>query len=310
MALRTLSVMADVKIAIAIPVHNRRETTLAGLRSLMQTDQRGLDVRIVVVDDGSTDGTGDAIRAQFPHVEVVEGDGTLHYSAGTNLAIETALAHQPDYVVAMNDDAIFDVGVLQALVACAQAHPRSHVGALLTQQGRPGYAFQVGQQWRTRYGGWHVPRNLRVADLPETPFRVEAVVGNCVLVPAAAIREVGVQARGRHPIGWGDAEWSVRLGRAGWAAIIAPAARVDCEPNTLPASLASRGARGAAKALFLDRRHPLNLRWQWSVMYHTAPGKWRALAAFVTYVVRMSVKAAGFGRWPAWADPPLRYLPA
>jgi GT2 family glycosyltransferase len=62
-----------VKIAIVIPVYDRRETTLQGLRSLSRIDRTGLSVRIFVVDDASPDGTGDAVRAEFPDVVVING---------------------------------------------------------------------------------------------------------------------------------------------------------------------------------------------------------------------------------------------
>ncbi len=66
------------KVELIIPVYNRREITLQALRSLRRIDDQGLNVHIIVVDDGSTDGTGEAIRRDFPEVQIVEGDGTLH----------------------------------------------------------------------------------------------------------------------------------------------------------------------------------------------------------------------------------------
>ena len=54
------------RVELVTPVHNRRDITLQCLRSLSRIDRTGLDIHITVVDDGSTDGTGDAIREQFP----------------------------------------------------------------------------------------------------------------------------------------------------------------------------------------------------------------------------------------------------
>jgi GT2 family glycosyltransferase len=299
-----------IGVVAAIPVHNRRETTLAGLRSLLAADRTGIDLHVIVVDDGSTDGTGDAIRRTFPEVEVVDADGSLHYAAGTNRAIEVGLRHDPAYVLAANDDATFDHGFLVALVACAEQHPRSVVGALLTQEGRPDHAFQVGQQWSLRFGGWQVPQHLRLDALPAEPFEVECIVGNCLLVPTAAIRAAGVLDAARYPRGWGDAEWSVRLRRAGWRQLIAPRARVECEPNTYPPPLRRLGVVGVVRVLLADQRHPLNLRRQWAQFRGTAPSRLQAVAAFGVYLSRLAVKAAGVGAWPSWPDPPADYRPA
>ncbi len=242
--------MPNISVVVAVPVYNRREVTLAGLRSLLAADRTGLDLHVVVVDDGSIDGTGQAIRSEFPEIEVVDGDGTLNYSKGTNLAIEAGLRRSPRYVVALNDDSEFDPGFLTALVRCAEAHPRSVVGALLTQQGRPGYAFQVGQQWSTWFGGWRVPQDLRIGDLPDRAFRVECIVGNCVLVPAAAIREVGLQDGDRFPHGFGDAEWTMRLRRAGWDLLVEPSGARSLRTQHLPAGPARpRREAGASDPL-------------------------------------------------------------
>ena len=93
--------METRKIEIVTPVHNRREETLQCLRSLSKVETSGLSLHIVIVDDGSTDGTAEAVAAEFPKVEIVSGDGSLWYTAGTNRGIEAALRHDPDYVLAI-----------------------------------------------------------------------------------------------------------------------------------------------------------------------------------------------------------------
>src|SRR4051812_16275586 len=107
------------KVALVIPVHNRRETTLQCLRSLSRIDGSGLDLKIFIVDDGSRDETSDAIRHAFPDVVIIEGDGSLHYAGGTNRGISEALKWDPAYVVLMNDDAVFHEQFLQRLVHTA-----------------------------------------------------------------------------------------------------------------------------------------------------------------------------------------------
>jgi len=63
-----------LKVALVIPVFNRRETTLQALRSLSRIDTRGLCVRTIVVDDGSTDRTSEAVREEFPCIELISGE--------------------------------------------------------------------------------------------------------------------------------------------------------------------------------------------------------------------------------------------
>src|SRR5436190_255750 len=97
-----------IRVGIVAPVHNRREITLQCLKSLSRIDSAGLDVHAVIVDDGSTDGTSDGIREQFPSVELIEGDGNLWFTEGTNVGIRAALKHDPKYLLLINDDEVFD----------------------------------------------------------------------------------------------------------------------------------------------------------------------------------------------------------
>lgn len=294
------------RVALVMPVHNRRETTLQALGSLSRIDRTGLDVETVVVDDGSTDGTSEAIRRDFPGTRIVPGDGTLHYTAGTNRGIEAALTRGPDYVVAMNDDSIFHSAFLQRLVACATEHPRSVVGALLLLWTEPHRVFQVAPMWDTWYGGWRVPQRLDAWSVPGRPWEVETIVGNCVLYPVAAIKEVGLMNAARFPYGFGDAAYTVALRRAGWRLFIEPRARVWCEPNRYPASLGSRPVGEVMRTLLADTRHPLNFKRVFVSNWECAPSRLQALASFGIFVARMGLKGLGLaGRWPDWPDPPL-----
>ena len=68
---------------------NRRDDTLACLRSLARVEYDPLDV--VLVDNGSNDGSVEAVRGLFPDVEVVENDDNLGYSEGMNIGMSRAL---------------------------------------------------------------------------------------------------------------------------------------------------------------------------------------------------------------------------
>ena len=220
------------KVALVAPVFNRRETTLRALRSLSRIKKDSLDVKIFIVDDGSTDGTADAIRSLFPDVELIYGDGTLHYAAGTNRGIEMALEWQPDFIVTMNDDAVFHDKFLERLVFTAIGYPGSIVGALLLLWDKPHEVFQVGLRWNTLKGGWQIPNELCAFAMPREPFEVECIVGNCVLFPVEAIRNIGLMDENRFPHGWGDAQWLAKMRKAGWQLLIDPGSWVWCEPNS------------------------------------------------------------------------------
>ena len=280
-----------IKVEIVIPVYNRCETTLNGLRSLSRIDKNGLQVQIVVVDDGSTDGTSDAIRENFPEVEIIAGDGTLHYAAGTNRGISAALERNPDFIVTANDDAVFHEQFLQRLIKTAQTNPRSIIGALLLLWNEPHKVFQVGQVWDTFKGGWEIPENLTAFNVPHKVFEVECIVGNCVLFPVAAIRENGLMDEVKFPHGWGDAQYLMRMKNAGWKLLVEPKSRVWCEPNTYPKPLHQLPKSEIFKILFKNRKHPLNLQRQFIARWESAPSKPKAIVAFGVYCCQLFAKA-------------------
>jgi len=75
-------------VLIAILTYNRLHDTLACLESVRRLE--GPVESILVLDNGSTDGTPEVIRRAFPEVEVRELGGNLGYGAGNNLALRAA----------------------------------------------------------------------------------------------------------------------------------------------------------------------------------------------------------------------------
>lgn len=279
------------RVAIVIPVHNRRQITLQCLRSLSRIASDGLDVSIFVVDDGSTDGTSAEIAREFPEVNLIQGDGALHYAAGTNRGIEAALNWAPDYIVTMNDDAVFHEQFLQKLVETAKLNEHSIVGSLLLLWDEPHRVFQVGQVWKTLHGGWVIPENLTTFNVPQTAFDVECIVGNCVLFPVKAILENGLMDEKKFPHGWGDAQYLMRMRKAGWRLLVEPRSYVWCEPNTYPSTLHELSAGKILHVLFKDRRHPLNLQRQFIARWESAPNRLAAVSSYVVYLISLFAKS-------------------
>jgi GT2 family glycosyltransferase len=281
------------RVEIVIPVHNRRETTLQALRSLARIDTTGLDVHITIVDDGSTDGTGEAIRSQFPNVDIIAGDGTLHYAAGTNRGIAAALDRGADYILTANDDTIFHEQFLQRMLRTSRADRRAVVAALLLLWDQPHRVFQVDFKWNTWRGGWQQSDELTVFDFSKQPIEVEGLAGNCVLIPADAVRECGMMDERKFPYGWGDIQYFVRMRKTGWRLMVEPTAYVWCEPNTYPPPLRTESIGRVLNILFRDQRHPLNLHRQFTACWESAPNKLAATAAFGIYLLKLPTKAAG-----------------
>ncbi len=274
-----------IKVAIVTPVYNRREITMNCLRSLSRIESEGLDVSVFIVDDGSSDGTSGAIAAEFPGVHVIQGTGDLWFTEGTNVGVREAMRHDPDYVLMINDDAVFDQSFLKNMVETAEANERSIVGSLLLLWDTPHRLFQVAPLWDVWSGGWKHWYEQTVWTIPKVPWQVDLIVGNCVLVPAEAIRQHGLMDSRRFP-NFGDAEYTPRLKKAGWKLLIDPSARVFCQPNTPPKRLSKVPFREKFRMLVTDLGHPHNLRRRFYAGFYGAPNRFEGVLSFFVFLAR------------------------
>src|SRR5687768_11882173 len=100
-------------IFVVIPVFNRKHFTRECLSAL--ENQTYKDYTIVVVDDGSTDGTSEMIHDEFPEVTVLKGTGNLFWTASVNMGIRHALQNGADYVLTLNNDGFPHQTFLQSM---------------------------------------------------------------------------------------------------------------------------------------------------------------------------------------------------
>ena len=211
---------------------NRRESTLSSLAALTR-QQRAADfaLQVFLVDDGSTDGTADAVQSAFPEVRVLRGDGTLYWNGGMRMAFAAALQESFDAYVFLNDDTVLYNGAIARLVACVQ---------MMIEAGRPVIAVgstaspQTGEH---TYGGIvkHVHGAvIRFEKIPPhecLPISCDAMNGNVVLIPREIADVVGnLEKRFRHQ--FGDLDYALRAKRAGFQVMVAPGYFGECATNS------------------------------------------------------------------------------
>lgn len=104
------------KISIVIPTHNRKNYLKVLLIQLSEQLVENAELQIVVVNDGSIDGTDDLLKREFPHVHVVNGDGNWWITKSLNEGIKDASHYKPDYILCLNDDVEVEQDYLQILL--------------------------------------------------------------------------------------------------------------------------------------------------------------------------------------------------
>lgn len=231
--------MTPRRLAILAACHNRKATTLAALERLRTQQQPdNLRVDVIVVDDGSTDGTGAAIRSNFPTVRVLDGDGELYWNGAMTLAQRTAMSESYDFHLWLNDDVALTETALSNLVAvhdseiAAGRMPPVVVGSTLDPEtGLPSYGGHIHRSGR------HPFRFDRIFAAGDRSQACDTFNGNCVLIPASAFKQLGPNDpifSGGQPLG--DTDYGLRAKAAGIPILLAPRPVGTCRSNdrTIP----------------------------------------------------------------------------
>lgn len=213
-------------IYILIPVHNRRNTTLHGLRTLYAdaTIQAWPDLHIIVIDDGSTDGTAAALQNEFPSVTILAGDGNLWWTGAMCQGMDYAVQEGCDAVIWLNDDCPPSPGSLAKMHQASQKHGHAIIGAAC-------YIAETNELKPTGAKG-----RTQVTARPGDLLPVDEMSGHCVYIPRAVMDAIGFPDARRFPHYHGDSSYILRATRAGFRAYLLGDAQVK-HPGTIKAKL-------------------------------------------------------------------------
>jgi len=213
-------------IAVVIVNWNGRSLLDECLGSLVS--QTPLPERIFLVDNGSTDGSSEHVRAAWPAVSVLETGANLGFAGGNNVGIRAALAAGADAVLLLNNDAQLLPGALERLVSALHGGGRAVAAAApkILYRSTPDVIWAAGGRfdwWR----GVAVDRGLNERDTGQYAHaeEVESATACCLLVRGDAFREVGLLDES-YFMYFEDADFAARLGRAGYKIMYQPEARV------------------------------------------------------------------------------------
>lgn len=247
----TAPMNAAVHLVALVACHNRREKTLAALAAYFDAHwPAGRQRSLVLLDDASQDGTAAAVAARFPQVVIEHGDGHLFWNRGMLRAWQRALPLQPTHVLWLNDDTLLHADALQQLFDTLGPTQDLVVGATHDDEGRCSYGGLV------RGAGWHGLDTRRVPPAG-TALTVDTMNGNCVLVPAAVWRRIGLL----DPVfshAMGDHDYGLRARAAGVVIRQAPRYVGRCVNDT-SRTVAYRDATRALRERWRQMRSPRGL---------------------------------------------------
>ncbi|MDP2400847.1 MAG: glycosyltransferase family 2 protein, partial [Actinomycetota bacterium] len=217
-----------------VPVRNRWALTSNCLQALR--GQTHADVCMVIVDDGSTDGTAEHLAREFPEVTVLHGDGGLWWTGATALGIEWALerCNEDDFILALNNDTTVDPDYIERLLEVASRFDnRALVGSVAVDNRDRDTIVDGGPHvnWVTAKGGsLHSGESLTsVCSQGVTTAEPDLLPGRGTLIPVRCIREIGNFDATRLPHYGADYEFSARARRAGYQLVMSFKAPVYSE---------------------------------------------------------------------------------
>jgi GT2 family glycosyltransferase len=222
-------------LSVVIVTWNARDVLLDCLASLerevlSRRDGARIEIETLVVDNGSVDGTADAVRERFPFAELIALPDNLGFAAGNNVGLRRAKGR---HCVLLNSDTVVLHDALERCVRHLDDHP--DVGVVGPQLLNPDGSKQNCVHNYPSLVTELVPKGLLEQLFPRrypskryehaAPIEVEAVLGACLFVRREVLEQVGLMPED-YFFFLEETDWCFRIRRAGWRVVHVPDARV------------------------------------------------------------------------------------
>ena len=210
------------KVTIIILNWNGKEDTIECLESLKHITYP--NYKILLLDNGSTDGSIECFRERYPDIEIIENGENLGFAEGNNVGMRKVMEEDADYVLLLNNDTLVDENFLIELVSVAESDPK--IGVV----GPKIYFPESNIIW---YAGGKI--DLKHASLDVTGFNnfdsgqhnsvksVEWMTGCAFLIKNEVMEKVGLF----DPIFfayWEEIDWCIKIRKAGYEIDFVPTA--------------------------------------------------------------------------------------
>ncbi len=221
------------RVAVLMTCHNRKLQTMECLDALFRSElPRDYSLDVFLVDDDSSDGTEDAVRHDYPQVNVIKGDGSLFWNGGMRFAFSAAMDIGYDYYLWLNDDTILYGDALQQMLNTSLSALQKESNDVIVVG-----ATHASNSEQITYGGLVAvsrtrPLTFKLQPVSGTPLTCDTMNGNCVLIPKGIAGKLGnLDASFAHSMG--DIDYGLRAKKCGFQIIIAPGYVGACDRNSL-----------------------------------------------------------------------------
>lgn len=178
--------MTHPKVVIIILNWNGKEDTIECLESLKHITYPNYE--ILLLDNGSTDGSVEHFKEKYPGIEIIENGENLGFAEGNNVGIKKAIKKGVEYILLLNNDTVVDPKFLDELVKVAEADEK--IGAVqpaIYYYDNPREIHSIGGKLNLLIGS---ERNITVA--PRGIIKCDRLIGACMLIKRGAIENIGL----------------------------------------------------------------------------------------------------------------------
>jgi GT2 family glycosyltransferase len=218
-----------LEISVIIVNWNTCDLLRQCLQSVYRT-VREIAFEVIVVDNGSTDGSVSMIEAEFPQVRTIVNAENRGFAAANNQALQIMSGR---YALLLNSDAILLEGAAAALYRFMEGHPEAAMafGQLLNGDGSKQNSIAAFPTlWtlltNTSFMEYLFPRRYPSKRYPHPgPIEIESGIGACMIVRKTAVDAVGMLDE-RYFFFFEETDWAFQMKRAGWKIYHVPAGRI------------------------------------------------------------------------------------
>lgn len=228
------TIMAKIpSVSVIILSWNRKEDTLETIKSLLASNTKGFKLEVLVVDNGSTDGSVEVLR-KLP-IKLIELPQNMGFAGGNNVGMKDAIARGFDYIALLNDDTGVDKNLVKNMINQHKKYPKA--GAISPKiYFAKGFEFQkrykrseLGKviwyaggdiDWANVYGSNHGVDQVDKGQFDKT-YETDFATGCFVIYKAKALKKVGLYDE-RFFAYMEDADHAQRMKRAGWKVLYSP----------------------------------------------------------------------------------------
>lgn len=234
-------------LSIIIVSFNTRELLLRCLASIFETLERAVKAgplsvenraisrgyEVIIVDNGSTDGSGAAVAKEYPQVRLIENEFNQGFAAANNQGMRVSRGR---YLLLLNPDTEVQEGAVVELVRFLNRHPR--VGMVTSSLRNPDGSFQHSAfrfptLWMTFFDCFPVGSRLLHSRLNgrygqatyHRPFEIDHPLGACMVVRRDVAHRVGMLSED-YFMYCEEVDWCLRIKRDGWQIFCEPQAKV------------------------------------------------------------------------------------